>query len=66
LLHRLHHPVGLDQFVEDILQDVLGVALVSHPLANKGAQAWVVAPHGLRDALILLRHRAASKRFVHL
>ena len=32
LLYRLHHPVGFDQFEEDILKNVLGVAFVGDTL----------------------------------
>jgi hypothetical protein len=37
MLYGLHEAVGLKEFVEDVLKDVLGVASVGDVLANKTA-----------------------------
>ena len=50
----LHEAVGLEEFVEDILQDVFGVSAVGHVLADEAAQPRLVPFYGLREELVLL------------
>ena len=39
MLDRFHHPVGFEQFEEDVLQDVFGLSGICHITANEAAQA---------------------------
>jgi hypothetical protein len=60
-------PVRLDEFVEDILQDVLGVNGVSDAPADEVAQPGVLSINLLRDSLVLLLHQPVfSQRPIHL
>src|SRR5579871_4879453 len=62
MFDRLHEAVGLEEFVEDILQDIFGVSAVGHILANKAAQSRLVPFHGLREELVLLDDRPIVAR----
>src|SRR6185437_1244096 len=53
LLNRLHQPVSLHEFGENILQDVFCVAFVPYTSANEVAQPCPLAPHSLSDPLVL-------------
>ena len=55
LLGRLHQPVGLGQFVEDILQNVFGVFTSGDALANKIPQLWPSALDCIPDQPVLVR-----------
>ena len=67
VLDRFHQPVRLHQFVEDLLQNVLDVALVSHPLANEVAQTTLLTPDRCGNSLLLLgRHPADTQRLLHV
>lgn len=67
MLHRFHHAVGFDQFVEDVLQDVFDIAGVGDPLANEVAESRVLSRDRFGDPLVLLHHRPLfSQRLVHL
>jgi hypothetical protein len=67
LLHRLDHPVGLHQFVENILQDVFRIIPVRHTSANEVAKPGLLPIHRFSNTLILLRHHPwFSQRFFHL
>ena len=57
LFYRLHEPVGLDELVEDVLEDVLGVAGIEDSVADEGAEAGFVARQGVCDELVLLGDR---------
>ena len=66
LLNRLHHPVRFDQFVEDVLQNVFGIAGIRDTLADEFSQSGVVASDRIRDALVRLSHQPLpSQRLVH-
>ena len=67
LLQGLHESVGLDQFVKDFLEDVLGIARIGDALANELAQPSLFAHHRFRDAPILLGSGSVgAQRFFHL
>src|SRR6185437_4898548 len=53
LLNRLHQPVSLHEFGENILQDVFCVAFVPYTSTNEVAQPCPLAPHSLSDPLVL-------------
>jgi hypothetical protein len=66
MLVWLHEAVGLKQFVEDVLKDVLGFAVIGDVLANKIPQSGLVSLQCLRDELVLLDNRPIAWNFGHL
>ena len=53
MLDGLHEAVGGDELVEDILEDVFGVAAVGDVAADEVAQARLIVAEGIGDELIL-------------
>ena len=67
LLRRFHHPVGLDELVENILQNVFCIALVGHSPLDEVAKPALLPLDRFGDSLVLLRHEPPfSQRLVHL
>ena len=61
-----HHAVGLDELIEDLLQNVFHITLVQNPPADKIAQAALLPLDSLRDATVLLfGHEFEAQRVVH-
>ena len=53
-LDRLHQPIGFDQLVEDLLQNVFGVLLVGHAPADEAFEFGAVELNQVGDPLVLL------------
>ena len=66
MLYGLHEAVGFEEFVEDVLKDVLGFAGVGDVLADKAAQPGLVSLQCLGDELVLLGNRPTTRDLVHL
>src|SRR6516162_4897473 len=67
LLHRLHHPVGEDQLVKRLLQDVLGFRRIRYPAPDVGEQAPALTAHRGREVAVLLREvQGLAERCLHL
>src|SRR5262249_11964083 len=58
-----HQPSGLDQLVENLLQDILGVGRVRYALANEAAQAAALAHERLSDRTIMTGHGPVRIQF---
>ena len=66
MLYGFHEAIGFKEFVEDVLQDVLGFAGVGDVLSDEIAQPGLVSLQCLRDELILLDNRPTTRDLVHL
>src|SRR6516162_107104 len=67
LLHWLHHPVGHDQFVKRLLQDVLRFRRIRDRAADVGQQPPALAPHRGGNVTVLLREADGfAERSLHL
>ena len=53
MLDRHQQAIGFHQFVEDVLQNVLGVARVGHAAANEIAQPGLLPLDHFGDPLVL-------------
>src|SRR5215468_8256725 len=58
-----HQSRGLDQLVEDLLQEVLCIGRIGHTLANEAAQARALAHERLRDRTIMRGHGPIRTQF---
>jgi len=70
LINRHQQAISFYQFVEDLLQDVLGVRRVGHPPADEIAQPGSFLRDDLGDLPILvvealLGHRACARQLIH-
>ena len=65
VLDRHQQAIGFYQFVEDVLQDVLGVGGIGHPPADEIAQPGSLFRDDLGDLAILLGHRGGAQRLIH-
>jgi len=54
MVNRHQQPVGFDQLVEGVLEDVVNVARVGHTRANEGAQPGLFPPDHVGDPVVLL------------
>jgi hypothetical protein len=67
MVDRHQQPVRFDQFGEDLLQDVLGIARVGHAPANEVPQARLLAADDTGDPIVLFsRHSHGVCRRLHL
>ena len=58
---------GFDQLVEDVLQNVFGVARVGHAPANEVAQPGLLPRDHVGDPLVLFAcHPLQARRVLHL
>jgi hypothetical protein len=66
MLYGFHEAIGFKEFVEDVLQDVLGFDGVGHVLSDEIAQPGLVSLQCLGEELILLDNRPTTRDLVHL
>jgi hypothetical protein len=66
LLHRLHQTVSSNQFIEDFLKNVFGVASVRDAGANELAQPCLFPRNNFGDPPILIGSGSAgAQHFLH-
>ena len=65
--HKQAAVARFHQRVEDVLQDVFGVARIGHAPANEAAQPRPLPIHDVGELFVLSgRHRLEARRFLHL
>jgi hypothetical protein len=69
MIDRHQQAIGFDQFIPDLLQQVLDVCIVRHTTANEIAQPEPLFRDDLGDSPILfkawLSHRCVARRLMH-